>query len=177
VDSKGCSRVERHGTAGRARAFQALRAPGTLNAGRAAKARRARRRVLRLRAAELLVLAGLLSLRSRRAAGSRVGSGSLLVRVMREGARAAPGPACASRHVGGCHGFRPGEVRDRFRRLRQAHYDRSLRVFSRVTLVCTLVACKATKQRRTANRKFATALRPRSSRPITRGSRRAWSRP
>ena len=67
-----------------------LRAPGTLNAGRGARARRARRRVLRRRAAELLVLAGLLSLRSRRAAGSCVGSGSLLVRVMREGARAAP---------------------------------------------------------------------------------------
>jgi hypothetical protein len=33
----------------------ALRAPGTLNAGRGAKARRARRRVLRLGLAELLL--------------------------------------------------------------------------------------------------------------------------
>jgi len=77
----------------------ALRAPGTLNAGRGARARRARRRVRRPRVAEPLLHAGLGL--ATIAAGSRGVSGSLLVRVMREGARAAPAPARASMYIGG----------------------------------------------------------------------------
>ncbi len=77
----------------------ALRATGTLNAGRGARARRARRRVLRLCLAELLLLPGLCACEDRD--GLVCGSGLLLVRVMREGARAAPAPAGQSQHVGG----------------------------------------------------------------------------
>ena len=71
----------------------ALRASGTLNAGRGAKARRARRRGRRLPHAEVRA--------AHTAAGSCGGSRLVLVRVMREGARAAPAPARESLSGGG----------------------------------------------------------------------------
>jgi hypothetical protein len=67
----------------------ALRASGTLNAGRGAKARRARRRVRRLGLREAAT-AYRAAYTARIATGSYDSSGLLLVRVMREGARAAP---------------------------------------------------------------------------------------
>ncbi len=64
----------------------ALRAPGTLNAGRGGGSD------VGLARAARLVNVGARSCR---------GSGLLLVRVIREGARAAPAPACASGYGGG----------------------------------------------------------------------------
>jgi len=77
--------------------------PGTLNAGRGAKARRARRRVLRLRPAELLLLPGLLYRERRnwlwRRLGLVVGSTHARGRTR----RASPG-LVRSDMSGGCHG-------------------------------------------------------------------------
>jgi hypothetical protein len=73
----------------------ALRAPGTLNAGRGARARRARRRVLRLRLAEPLLLPGLMLVRR---VGLVVGSSHARGRTRRAS------PVVVSRDMaGGCH--------------------------------------------------------------------------
>ena len=86
-------------------AASGLRATVALNAGRGAKARRARRRALRLRLPPLLMP---VDLRSGRSVVVKMqvdvgcnGPGSLSVRVMREGARDAPALRFVTRYGGG----------------------------------------------------------------------------